>query len=362
MRLRAFSIAANLRAFSFAANLRAFSFAAVAAAAVMLAPQVANACAGCRNPNLPMGRSDAGPMPPGSLVLSTTLTGTAVDVSHPAGCEDLLNCDEVPVQPAHSHELFMVPIELRPVLAWGITDTWSMDVQLPFRVVHVSADYQTPDGQHYDPIDANIHHRTETLVGLGDGQLGARAAFRAGEWWITPRVGVTLPFGSTEEDPYAAGDDGIAHQHVQFGTGTFDPVLSLDVSRGFPRMQWAFYGQVQHSLYQSRRGFQGPTRGSVGVSGGWKAPAHPVVLSLGLEGAFEGPERWGGEVYTEELQGRQELMVVPRVAWTKGITTLSMDVRVVVFRRLVEGGDQPGEMTAPVILTLGGSWGLRSGS
>lgn len=342
------------------AALIAVAFATAATATLAYTPD-AHACAGCRNPNLPIGRSDAGPTAAGALNLSTALTGTYMDISHPAGCENVFSCDEFPVQPAHTHDLTMIPVELRAVLSYGITEVWSVDAHLPFRMVRAVADYHTPDGEPYTPIDEGVHHRTETLFGFSDAQVGARAAVKVGNWWLTPRLALTVPIGRTEVDPYEAGDNGVSHQHVQFGTGTVDPVLGFDATTGNARTQYALYGQMQASVYQNRHGFRGPMRGTVGASVGWKSPRRPVVLSLGLEGSFEGPERWGGRIYTEELQGRQEVLAVPRVSWTSGITTLSADLRVIVFRRLVEGAEETGELTSPAILTIAASWGLREG-
>ena len=44
------------------------------------------------------------------------------------------------------------------------------------------------------------------------------------------RIGTTIPFGKTEEDPWKLGDAGFEHLHIQFGTGTFNPVADLHYS------------------------------------------------------------------------------------------------------------------------------------
>ena len=44
------------------------------------------------------------------------------------------------------------------------------------------------------------------------------------------RIGTTIPFGKTEEDPWKLGDAGLKHLHIQFGTGTFNPIADIHYS------------------------------------------------------------------------------------------------------------------------------------
>ncbi len=79
--------------------------------------------------------------------------------------------------------------------------------------------------------NGNIHHRTETYRGLSDLMLLAtydkQALFRAGDS-LKISAGTTLPTGKTEENPFELGDKGREHLHIQFGTGTFDPLLEAN--------------------------------------------------------------------------------------------------------------------------------------
>lgn len=327
-------------------------------AAFWLVPATAHACAGCRNPNLPQTRTDAGPVMPGSVQLQLVAATTHVRVSHDAGCADLAECDAVPIQPEHTHDLTMVPVQLEPRLAVGVSERVAIEVGIPVRMVSSRASYATPDGTPYTPVDDGVHHRDEVLVGLGDIELAARSTWQAGRWWLTGRLGVRLPTGRTEEDPFALGDAGIRHQHIQFGTGTFDPQLGLDATWSDTRMEWSLYGQGGLSLYENRHGFRGPARGLFGVSGGWKAS--PVtVLGASLETALEGPERWQGAIRQDASLGRRELLVGPHLSWRRNLLAMYLATRFVVWRDIVEGNEDPGELRAPVTVSLAISWNVR---
>ena len=43
-------------------------------------------------------------------------------------------------------------------------------------------------------------------------------------------MGLALPSGRTESDPWILGDSGKKHLHIQFGNGTVDPLLNLSPS------------------------------------------------------------------------------------------------------------------------------------
>jgi hypothetical protein len=323
----------------------------------VLAPVAGWACAGCRNPSMPQSRAAAGPVDRGAVTLGVVAQATSVQVSHDAGCADLADCSEVPVQPAHTHELSIVPVELRVLAGFGVTERVTLELDLPVRLISSRAHYLTPGGEPYQPLDADVHHRNETLFGVSDAQLRARYARKVGEFWLTLRTGTSLPLGRTEPDPFVLGDAAEEHQHIQFGTGTFDPMFGVDLTRGFRTSEWSAYGQVQASLYENRHGFRGPWRVFAGLAGGWKSP-RGVLLSLATEVASEGPERWSGVARSDGSLGRTELLVGPQMVATFGRTTLSAMLRTVVFRHIPAGDEDPGEIRSPVVVSLGGFWGV----
>ena len=142
-----------------------------AAMLVVVAPRTAWACAACGNPSLPQLPTGTGTRDSGVVSMQTSLQGGGLWVSHPAGCTDLADCDAIPVQPAHTHELFALPVELRVSAQWAATSVVGIEAELPLRLVHLRASYESPDGTPYEPIDAGVTNcascnRIEFIFGL----------------------------------------------------------------------------------------------------------------------------------------------------------------------------------------------------
>jgi hypothetical protein len=325
----------------------------VAAAALLaaLAPRAASACAGCRNPNLPLTRLSNVNLLPGELRLSGALSATALNIVHQDGCADLTHCHEVPAQPLYLHDQNVYPGELRAIAEYGLTDLFGVEAQLPVRVTGTTIKFKTLDGQPYVPLDPNVHHRNETLAGIGDPWLLGRYGTSFGDFIFTARAGTTLPLGRTEEDPFRLGDMGIRHQHIQFGTGTFNPIYALDLSRSFGRLQASAYTQGEVVLYQNDKGFRAPNRFFAGFQLGTLLPWQLTAL-LGPDVLYESPERWQGVVRQDGNLGRTEVLAGLTLMRPFGETTVALVVRVPVYRHIVPGTEDPGTLTSPVSASL----------
>ena len=118
----------------------------------------------------------------------------------------------------------------------------------------------------------------------------------------------SLPLGRTEPNPFALGDQGIRHQHIQFGSGTFDPVAGFDVLRAFGKVQVTGYGLAQTSLYENRHGFRAGTRLLAGLQGGRRLFGS-LTGGLGLDVLHEEPEWWDGRIQQDGNLGRTEVLV-----------------------------------------------------
>lgn len=312
----------------------------------------AEACAGCRNPSLTAKRGSEGPLPAQALRLGASLTGTTVHVVHEAGCADLAACSEVPVQPLYLHDQYLYPVELRLVAEYGFTTNVGVELQFPMRAVTTRIEYTTPDGAPYEPLDPGVHHRDETVAGPADPWLLLRVGTTVEGWWLAARPGVSLPLGKTEEDPFALGDQGIRHQHIQLGSGTFDPVLVLEASRPLDGWQFDAFAQGSAALYENRHGYQAPWRIYGGVALG-RELVEKLTGSLGLEAFHEAEERWGGVVRQDGNLGRTELLAAGALRLALGTTVLDLGLRVPFYRHIVEGSEKPGELSSPLTLSLG---------
>jgi hypothetical protein len=326
--------------------------AAVAGLALLLVAERAWACAACGNPSLPMQPGGSGAMAGGSGTFGVSLRGLAMQVTHPAGCADLNNCDEVPVQELHDHQVVLAPVELGLSGEWAFDDKWGVEASLPVRSVWASVSYQTPDGADYVPVDADVHHRDETVAGLADGRLMARYGRSLGGVWVAARLGTTVPLGATEDDPFSAGDVGKKHQHIQLGSGAFEPVMSLDATWGGISQQTTAYVTLQQPLYANDKGYEAGRRLLAGAQVGWKA-APDLLLSLLGEVGHEGGEQWQGVVRSDGMTGLTEVRSGAALLWRSEAVTLTAALRVPVYRVLEASAEEPGEVIAPASLSLG---------
>lgn len=333
--------------------------AAITAAALLaVIPRSAHACAGCRNPNLPSARLGATSLAPGEIRASLAVSATALRVVHDAGCADVDACTEVPVQPLFRHDQGIFPVELRVIGEVGVTRAWGVEAHVPFRLVVTTIRYTTPDGAPYEPLDSGVHHRDETLAGIGDPWLLARAGTWLGAWLTQVRLGTSIPLGRTEDDPFALGAMGKRHQHIQLGTGTFDPTAALDVTGRLGPVSLSAYVQGQASLYENARGFRAGARllSGVQVARGF-APGW--IASASLDGMHDGPERWQGEIQQDGLLGRRELLAGLGVSYARDVHTVSLAVRVPIYRRVIVGAASPGRLSSPAVIGLAYSRAFR---
>ena len=194
----------------------------------------------------------------------------------------------------------------------------------------------------------NIHHRNETIVGFGDPQLLLHSGFKLFGLAIGARAGVSIPLGVVHEDPYKLGDEGLPHQHIQFGTGTWDPVLSLDASAGIGSFSLAGFIGLQAPLYEGPRGYRAGARSQGGLV--LSRPFDGVTVRLSTELLHEQPERWGGRVPSDDgNQGRTDLYLAPGVTWNfSGEWMVSADVRVRAWSHVVNA-----QLEMPVVLSVG---------
>ncbi len=322
----------------------------------LLAPtREAQACAACRNPSLPATNAGVDDVEAGSLRLGLTLTGATVRIVHEAGCSDLGSCDEVPVQPLHHHDQRVTPVEARILSQYAITDVWGAELQVPVRVVAAHVDYTTPDGAAYEPLDEGVHHRDEVLAGPGDPWLLGRAQTKVGQVGLLFRAGVTLPLGRTEENPFALGDEGKTHQHIQMGTGTFDPVLGIDIDRKWTKHYVRAYALGLAALYENRHGYLAPLRLQSGAFWG-RFFGRFTAAEAGFEVLHESPERWNGAIEQDGSLGRTELLFSTAVTRTIGKTHLMGAARFPLLRDIRTGAEQALVYQSPLFLSLGLSY------
>jgi hypothetical protein len=229
-------------------------------------------------------------MAPGQWRLSWTAASGTFATSHVAECPDVApECAQTTIEPhMHVARLRLTHYDLAAV--YGLRENLQLNITLPYDVKAMRIRYTTLDGQPFTPPYGDIHHRSETLTGISDGSLGL-------DWRIRPQwvagFGLSLPIGATEPDPIVLGREGKTHEHIQFGSGTYQPRLSLQYTRPGAVALFA-RTEARFSLYENDEGFRAPT------SLIWSLGPTMRVRGIGLEALFEGQHqtvaRWRGEV------------------------------------------------------------------
>jgi hypothetical protein len=227
------------------------------------------------------------------------------------------------------------------------------------------------DGTPFAPSYENIHHRNETLFGFADPWLLGRATWSIDPLVVTGRAGVGIPLGRIEEDPFARGKAGLPHQHIQFGTGTFYPVLAVDAGVRLGGVGLAAYLQTLLFLTSNEYGYHAGNRYVAGISADIQIVPR-LRAGLGADILSEQPERWSGVVQQDGNVGRTDLLAGGVVSYAFETVTASVAIKVPVYQHFIEvshgqRGD-PGQLTYPAIVnlavqtTFGGSPGPRAPS
>lgn len=257
--------------------------------------------------------------------------------------------------PEHWHDQAITWLRVDALLSAGLGKGWAVAAGLPFDVRAITVDY-TRDGEPYTPPYDDIHHRDEVLLGPVDGSLWLKRTWMAGSVVLTPSLGSSLPVGHTEADPFALTEEGKEHQHMQFGTGTFDPLVSVDGVFRFGRFGALATASSRLPIYEGANGYRAPRTGAVSL-GPTFAATPQVYTWLLAEGAYEGEELWHGEAYG----GRASVS-----ASAGALYSVNHDVSVQLTARVpvweaVHHTDEDASVSQPLSVAAGVSWAFGKG-
>jgi thiol-disulfide isomerase/thioredoxin len=252
------------------------------------------------------------------LTLDVTGLATRVATSHEA-VEPVVG--RGPTSVAHDQRLTL--LDTRLVAELGVVHDVAVGAMLPWRAVRAGIRYLDASGQAVALETPSIHHRDETLSGLGDPWLWIRYGRGFGRFTVGVRAGVTVPLGRTEEDPFELGARGLDHQHVQLGTGTWDPIVGLEASHAWKSVSLYAWVVTQQVLYENRRGYRAGNRYAGALMARSALGTETIEAHAGLEVQVEAAERWRGLVPTDDgNQGRESWSVnlqakIPAYVWVK---------------------------------------------
>lgn len=281
-------------------------------------------------------------MEEGSWFFGTSASGTTVRVRHDAP-EDV---------PATKHDQRFWISELRLTAAHGLSDSLAMEVQLPYRVTRTTAAFRSLDGTPLPSGYESIHHRNETLRGFADPRVGARTGWAVAATSVSAGLGLTVPVGRIEPNPFERGEQGKKHQHIQFGAGTFVPWIDLSARQPAGPATLGLGLGVLLPWQRNEYGYQPGLRanGSLQASlPAWRKLEPGVRLDI----AHEEPERWDGRVQQDGNVGRTDVLVAASLGIPAGAYRLSIDVAAGVWSRVPETHGDRGQLEYPGVVGVG---------
>ena len=229
----------------------------------------------------------------------------------------------------------------------GLRKDLALELGIPFRVVRDRIRFEDLARRPYVPPTPDTHHRNETLARPADLSMGLQWARVAPPWTITAGAGVWLPLGRTESNPFALGRGGFPHQHIQFGTGTVDPSLSLVASRRAGDWSFTAGASARLTLAENSHGFRAGDRFGASVHAARALPRAWAVRA-GLELAREEPEKWDGVIEEEGNLGRTDLFAALGLARKITWGTLAAELRLPVLSDV-----QGAQVDLPLIARVG---------
>lgn len=208
--------------------------------------------------------------------------------------------------PNHRHHVTLNVYRIDVGLKYQLGKQWSLEANLPFESKVQEANVEQLDGVEYDDRqwaaiveNGRIHHRDETYTGLTDSEV-LLGHYRLGviteKDFLMGRIGMSLPFGKTEEDPWKLGEKGFEHLHLQFGTGTFNPIL--DLYYNFP----VYKGLAAHTslrtklpFYENSKTYRGSRE--LTYTGGLNYRLNKwFSFQAGYLGIYQSYAYWDGEI------------------------------------------------------------------
>ena len=248
--------------------------------------------------------------------------------------------------PLHRHEVLLDYLRLELELEYNFKDQWGLMLRVPYDIKNQKATVgfiEPISEEEREAIFRNrdIHHRTETYRGLSDFNLLAnyrkRALFRESDFFKIS-FGATLPTGKTEEDPYRLGDAGLKHLHIQFGTGTFDPLLEVNYSTPLAgEFSLGAYALGRFPFYENRRTYRGPIEITSGATLGYRV-SDRLFLHLNGTAYYQGFAYWDGDKdINSGLVATSAMFGVAIKTWKDA--SLGLDVRYPIGQRTLSQGD-----------------------
>ncbi len=181
--------------------------------------------------------------------------------------------------PLHEHHVNLDFIRTEISLEYTFANNWTTWLRIPYDIKMQKASIhfiESATDEEKEAIFRNrdIHHRTENYKGLSDFRLLIAhriTSILTEKDKIDLAFGTSLPIGTTEENPLTAGENEEKHLHIQFGTGTFNPLLELHYAVSIlPKLSLALFSINKLSFYTNKLNYQGSSETTSGISAGYR--------------------------------------------------------------------------------------------
>ena len=210
---------------------------------------------------------------------------------------------EVVNAPLHRHHVALSTYRVDVGLQYLLNDRWTLQAKIPYAVKNQGASIEwiepvTSKDKEAILRSRDIHHRNETYTGLADLDLflgyKIRGFFKTDDV-LSGRLGATIPTGKTEENPWKLGDAGIEHLHIQFGTGTFNPIVNLQYSLPLYRgMTITTSARGMFPFYENSKAYRGSVE--LGYTAGFTYRLFDWLSFNGnYLGFYQSSAAWAGE-------------------------------------------------------------------
>lgn len=206
--------------------------------------------------------------------------------------------------PNHRHHVNLNIYRTDIGIKYYLTPRWILEVNLPYETKIQEASVEKIDPvteEQWNAIKLNgyIHHRNETYTGIADADVFVghyiRGVFKENDF-LMGRIGSTIPFGKTEKNPWPLGDQGLEHLHLQFGTGTFNPVgdihYSFPLYRGLATQTSL---RVKFPFYENTKTYRGSRELTYTVGLNYRLNDW-LAFQAGYLGFYQSYAYWDGEL------------------------------------------------------------------
>ena len=261
---------------------RGEKFSLVFAMMVLTLQSYGQGCPACSNPALQSSEKlEAGADTLQKGNFRVTFNGTG-GLNYQGGHQNFsgLTTDGIVIDvPEHEHIVNLNFLRSEFAFEYTFVTNWSYWLRVPYDIKVQTATVEFTATSSLVEQEAIIrnrdnHHRKESYIGLSDFRLFIARRFNGApgkNGRVDIAFGYSIPVGSIEEDPIKAGNNGEKHLHIQFGTGTFDPLLELHYTTLLSKkVSLALFTMNKIPLYENKHSYRGPLETTSGISTGFR--------------------------------------------------------------------------------------------